>query len=69
MPKEIKVTPQASPAPTTEQVPSEQGDTILFKDNPGTYVYNIALDESQHKVVQAHREHNLDEHASSTHFE
>ena len=30
MPKEIEVTPHASPTPTIEQGLSEQGDTILL---------------------------------------
>ena len=69
MPKLTEVTPQASQTPTTEKVPSEQGDTILLEDNPRTDVYNIAFDESQHRVVQARRVHTPDEHASPTHVE
>ena len=69
MPKATEVTPKASPAPTTEQVLSEQWYTILLEDNLRTNGYNIAFDESQHKVVQARRAHAPDEHASPAHFE
>ena len=57
--KATKITPQASPTPTIEKVPGEQGDTILLEDHPRTKVYNIAFDESHHIVVQACRAHNL----------
>jgi len=46
IPKETEVNSQASPAPVVEKFPSEQGDTVLLEDNPGTDVYNIAFDES-----------------------
>lgn len=43
MPKAIEVTPQGPLAPTTEQVPTKQDDTILFGDHPGIEMYNIPL--------------------------
>lgn len=69
MPKAIKVIPQASQNLVAEQVPSEQGDTNLLEDDLEADVYNIAFNESQHRVEQARRVHILDEHASPAHFE
>lgn len=69
MPKVTEVTPQASPAPTVEQVLSEQGDTILLEGHIGIEMYNIAFDESQGKVLQACRAHTPDVHASPAHLE
>ncbi len=69
MPKESKVTTQASPSLEVEQVASEQVDTIILEDNLGTHVYNIAFDESQHRVVHARRVHTSDEYASPAHFD
>lgn len=68
MPEETEVTPQASLALAAEKVPSEQGDTILLTDDPRTYVYNIAFDESQHKVFQPRIAHIPNGHASPTNF-
>jgi len=67
--KATEVTPWASPSPAVDQVPGEQGETIFLEDDLGTYVYNIAFDESWHKVVQAHRVHTSDDHTSPVHFE
>ena len=69
MPKAIEVTLMDSPTQSVEKFPSEKGDTVLLEDNLGTYVYNIAFDDSQHRVVQACRAHTPNEHASPAHFE
>lgn len=46
MPIVTEVTPQASPTPMAEKVPSEQGDIILLGDHPRIDMYNIKFDES-----------------------
>lgn len=69
MPKATEVTPKASLDLAVEQVPSEQGDIVLLEDDPRADVYNIAFDESQHRVVQRSRVHTPYENASPAHFE
>ncbi len=69
MPKATEVTPHASPTPSAEQVPSEQGDIVLLEYDLGIDVYNITFDESQYNFIQACKAHISDEHASLAHFE
>jgi len=64
MPKDLVVTPLASPDLGAEKVSSDQGDTKILEDNPEAYVHNIFFYESQHKVVPSCRVPTTDDYAS-----
>lgn len=66
MPKNQMITPLASPDTEVEQVPSDQGDTKILKDNLEADVHDISFNESQHKVMQSCRVPTLDAHVSPT---
>ena len=64
LPCHQEVDPPPSLCPEEEQVPSDQGDTEILRDNPEEEMYNISFDESQHKVVQSRKVLTLDDHTS-----
>lgn len=69
MPKDLEITPPASPDPIIEQVPSAQGDNEILEDNLEADVHNICFDESQHIIVQLRRVPTPDLHVSLVHFQ
>lgn len=46
MPRASKVTPQSSPPPESQPVPSKQGEVFLLNGDPKTDVYDMAFDKS-----------------------
>jgi len=55
MPYHQVVDPTASSDPEVEQVPRNQGDIEILRDNPEEEMHNISFDESQHRVFQLHK--------------
>lgn len=69
MPHHQEVNPSASPCWEEDQVPSDQWDIEILRDNLEEEMHNISFNKSHHRVVQSRRFSTLNDHTSLAQFE